>query len=75
MVEANRVKLGELQGQQDVFDRQMAAAVTAASNQRTSFDTLMARSALEAIDMKAAYDRLTSENADQLKTAAQVCTG
>ena len=74
VVEANRVKMDEMQGQQDYFDMKMAQAETAASVKRTSFDSQMARSALEAVDMKAAYDKLTSENADQMKTAAQVRT-
>ena len=59
-VEATRIKLGELQGQQDLFDKQMAAAVLSASTQQTSFDTHMARAASDANDMKVAYDTLAS---------------
>ena len=52
----------------------MAKAATDAFDQQASFDSQMARSASEVFKMKAAYDKLTSENADLMRTAAQVRT-
>ncbi len=109
-VDANRVKLDEMQGQQDMFDHQMAKAALAASDQQTNFNDQMARAVLAASDQQTsfdcrmataelaasskqigfdhhmakakmaaglaelAYEKLACDNADQKKTAAQVCT-
>ena len=55
-MDAHRLKLNEMQGQQDSFDKQMASAVLAASSQQASFDTQMARAVKDASAKQAGFD-------------------
>ena len=55
-VDAHHQKLGELQGQQDIFDMQMATVVMAASSQQASFDSQMARAVMDASAKQIGFD-------------------
>ena len=54
--DANQAKLNEMQGQQAMFDEQLARASLVASDQRISFGNQMARAALDASDQQTSFD-------------------
>ena len=70
--DANRLRLAEIEGQQVLFDEQMAEVVLAASVRQAHSDDQMARAELEARGMQTAYNMLACDNAEQKKAAAQV---
>ena len=55
-VDAHHQKLNEMQGQQDIFDMQMATVVMAASSQQASFDSQMARAVMDASAKQIGFD-------------------